>query len=169
MAVYYDDKPIQNTITGIPFDAPDDWLSHLSVKIKNMSSKPLIAGNFQLTFEGLRGDTDVTHNIHFGMYPEHFLYTQTGVKMPQPAGEIPISPVAPGETLTISFKNDYAVISAKLLKRGPLSDAKECTIDYGAYYFTEGLRWSTGNYDREDPTTLGRYVPSPREALMSTP
>ena len=169
VGIYYDDKPIQNTISGTPFDAPDDWLSHISVKIRNMSTKPLIAGNYQLTFEGLRGDTDVTYYILYGMMPEHMLYTPSGVKVSQPKGEIPISPVAPGETLTISFKDDYADMSAKLLARGPLSDVKECSIDYGAYFFTEGLRWSRGNYDREDTSTPGHYVPSPREALMSTP
>jgi hypothetical protein len=169
MAIYYDDKVIQNTISGIPFDAPDDWLSHLSVKIRNMSSKPLIAGGIQLSFDDINGNLLQMHYINFGMLPEHQLYTQSGVKMPQPVGEIPISPVAPGETITIPFSNDYAVISAVLLKRGPLSDVKICTIDYGGYFFTEGLRWSVGNYDREDPSTPGHYVSSPREALMPTP
>ena len=168
-AVYYDDKLIQNTIDGIPFDAPDDWLSHISVRISNMSSKPLIAGDFQLTFDDSHGNTLQRHNIRFGMLPEHMLYLPSGVKFPQPNGEIPISPVAPGERITIPFNNDYAVISAVLLKRGPLSDVKICTIDYGAFYFTDGLRWSIGNYDREDPSTPGHYVSSPREALMPTP
>jgi hypothetical protein len=169
VGIYYDDKPIQNTISGTPFDAPDDWLSHVSVKIRNASSKPLISGNLQLAFNGLRGDIPVIYLVLFGKLPDHMLNLPSGDKRPQPAGVIPISPVAPGETLTISFKDYYAAISAKLLAKGPLSDVKECTIDYGVYYFTEGLRWATGNYDREDPSTPGHYVSSPREALMPTP
>ena len=77
VGVFYDERSIQGSA---PIDAPDDWLSHLSVKIRNMSSKPLIAGSFQLTFEGLRGDTDVIHIIRFGMLPEHMLYTPSGVR-----------------------------------------------------------------------------------------
>jgi hypothetical protein len=169
MVIYYDDKPIQNTISGTPFDAPDDWLSHLSVKIRNVSSKPLIAGNLQLSFNGLRGDIPVIYLVWFGSLPDHMLYTASEVKRPQPTGEIPISPVAPGDTITIPFKNVVPLMSKKLLATGPLSDVKECSISYGTYFFTEGLRWSMGNYDREDPSTLGHYVPSPREALMPTP
>ena len=165
VGVFYDGKPIAGST---PFDSPNDWLSHISVKIRNASSKPLVAGNFQLTFEGIGGDTVLMHYIRFGIIPEHQLYTLSGDKVPRPMGEIPISPVAPGETITISFKNDYSDLSAKLMKRGPLSDVKECTIDYGVYYFTDGLRWLTNNYAHEDPSTPGNYLPSQREALMPT-
>lgn len=165
--ILYDGKPIAG---GVSFDAPDDWLSHISVRIRNASSKPLVAGSFQLTFEKVGGgDYGVMHYIRFGRLPDHQLYTESGVKVPRPTGEIQIAPVAPGETVTISFKDDYPVLNAALLKRGPLSDVTECTIDYGSYYFTDGLRWSTNNYSREDPTTPGNYVLSPREALMAAP
>jgi hypothetical protein len=68
--ILYDGKPVMGSR---PFDAPDDWLSHVDVIVKNASSKPLVAGNFQLTFDGVGGERPLTHYIRFGAIPGHAL------------------------------------------------------------------------------------------------
>lgn len=163
--VFYDGKPIDGSA---PFNAPDDWLSHISVKITNTSSKTLTAGRFQLTFDGIGGSTLFFYILNFGRMPDYQLYTRSGVKVPRKEGEVPIF-VPPGETITIHFKDDYAALEKKLLAMGPLSNVKECTIDFAGFYFADGLRWAPNRYSREDPDHPGKYVPALREDLVPSP
>ena len=45
LTILYDGKPVKY---GTYFDAPDDWLRHVSVSFQNRSAKTLIAGFLQI-------------------------------------------------------------------------------------------------------------------------
>lgn len=160
-ALLYDGKPIEST----PFLTSDDWLAHLSITFRNASTKTLVAGSFQVAFPDLGTKYITLYYLRFGMIPEHQLQTKSGVAVSRPAGETPMT-VAPGETVTIAFADYYPEIRAKLLSAVPLSRVTVCVIDYGTFWFSDGLRWSMNNYSREDSAAPGGYVPTPREALM---
>jgi hypothetical protein len=164
--ILYDGKPVMGSR---PFDAPDDWLSHVDVIVKNASSKPLVAGNFQLTFDGVGGERPLTHYIRFGAIPGHALQMPSGVTRDQPIGEQSKDPIPPGGTVTLSLKDFYPPLRARLLAATSLSNVTECTIDYGVYWFDGGLLWAPGNYSIEDPSQPGKYIPSPRENLVKVP
>ena len=100
--ILYDGKPVMGSR---PFDAPDDWLSHVDLIVKNASSKPLVAGNFQLTFDGVGGERPLTHYIRFGSIPGHALQMPSGVTRDQPIGEQSKDPIPPGGTVILSLKD----------------------------------------------------------------
>ena len=75
LSIFYDGKPIKS---GVPFDAPDDWLKHISVSFENRSSQALIEGTFQLDFRELGGEPWLFYDLRFGVLPEHQLYAPSG-------------------------------------------------------------------------------------------
>ncbi len=163
MVVQYDGKVIPNN--RVPFDAPDDWLKHLTVTIQNTSARTIIAGTLQLAFTKLVTNPMVVYYVQVGMVPDNQLYSPSGTKGTRRAGETPIS-IAPGEYVKFSFANDYETIRSKIVARAPLSHATSVTIDYGGFWFDGDLHWNVGNFRRVDPTTPGRYIPTDPSDIM---
>ncbi len=163
--VLYDGRP---TLDRVPFDAPDDWLKHVTIAIRNESAKNLIAGSIQVAFPGIGGDPMIIRYIRFGVTPEHQLITGSGEKVEPPRGETATS-VPPGGYIRIPLATDYDSIRSAIEKRVPLSQATTCVIDYGVYYFDDDMRWSINSFRRADPTIPGKYAPMAPEELLGRP
>jgi hypothetical protein len=165
LTILYDGAPVKY---GTPFNAPDDWLKHVSVAFQNKSSKPLTAGTLQIDFRQLGGDPIAIYYVHFGRTPEHQLHARSGQPIARPAGESPIA-IAPGATATISFGHDFPAMRSVIETRGTLSQLTYCHIEYGAFYFDTDLRWMRGAFTRADPNTPGQYVPANAKEFTSKP
>ena len=166
MVVRYDGKVIPNN--RVPFDAPDDWLKHITVTMQNNSTRTITTGMLQLAFTDFVTKPMVVHYVQVGMLPEYQLYTSSGVKVSRPVGETRIS-VAPGDYFTFSLAKDYEAIRAKLEARGSLSQVTSVTIDYGGLWFDGDYHWNVGNFRRADPTTPGKYIPTDPGNFMPKP
>lgn len=165
LTILYDGKPVKY---GTYFDAPDDWLRHVSVSFQNRSAKTLIAGFLQIDFRQLGGDPLAFYFVQFGLTPEHQLYTRSGQPTSRQPGETPFS-LAPGATGTISLERYYPGIRAAIETRGTLAQLTYCHVEYGAFYFDDDLRWMRGAFTRADPTKPGEYIPTPPEDFMPKP
>jgi hypothetical protein len=165
MTILYDGRPLKFSEA---INAPDDWLKHVSVSFQNNSSKKLIAGFLQIDFRELGGSPIAFYYVHFGLTPEHQLYTRSGQPASRPAGETPIV-IEPGATATISLEKDYPAIRSVIESRGTLAQLTYCHMEYGAFYFEDDLRWMRGSFTHADPTTPGKYIPSAPEDFMPKP
>jgi hypothetical protein len=165
MVIQYDGKVIPND--RVPFDAPDDWLKHLTVTIQNTSAKTIVAGTLQLAFTKLVTNPMVVYYPQVGMMPDSQLYSPSGRKLTRRPGETPIS-IAPGEYVRFSLANDYEAIRSKIVARAPLSAANSVTIDYGGLWFDGDLRWNLNTFTRVDPANphTGRYIPVDPSEIM---
>jgi hypothetical protein len=161
IAILYDGKPIQSSV---PFAAPDDWLSHLDVEIRNASSKNLLAGDIELAFRDSAG-TFLYREIPFGVIPDSRPVSSSDDML----SRSPVS-VLPGTTITLRLKYSYPMLAAELSAKRSLSQVNWVGISYGVFYFADGLRWAQDNdFARQDPAHPGKYVPTPRTDLMPAP
>ena len=167
IAVLYDGKPIQ---ARTPFDAPDDWLKHITIAIKNESAKTLTGGFIQLAFPGIGGDPMLFYYVHFGKLTklDRFIYSKSRQRVPPPEGEPPVS-VPPGEHIILPLASEHEAIQSAIAAKAPQAQATLVVVDYGAFNFDGGLRWMLNSFRREDPSTPGNYIPTPREDLMAKP
>jgi hypothetical protein len=167
ITLYYDDKQL---VDRVPFNAPDDWLKHISIQVRNKGMKPLIAGVFQLTLPDLGVAPMIFDNARFGMTPEHQLYaTSTGAKVPRPKGEVAAS-IAPNQYVKISLAKNYEVLRAKMEAAGvPLSKATVLVVDYGPQYYEGDLRWQPNTFRRADPSRPGQYIPTNPDDFKAPP
>jgi hypothetical protein len=168
IVILYDGKPIRDRV---PFEAPDDWLKHVTIAIRNESAKALIRGSVQIAFPRLGGTPMVLQDVSVGVLPDFQLYREHGEKASRSPGETPVS-VPPGGYLEIPVAKDYDELRSKIEERAPLSGATLAVVDYGIYYFEGDLRWSVGSdmsFMRADRTTPGKYVPVPPDELMGKP
>jgi len=166
MVIDYDGKKIPNN--RVPFNAPDDWLNHITISIQNKSAKAIVAGDLQLAFTTLVSNPMVFHYVRLGIEPEHEARGPSGLVLVRRAGKTSIS-VAPGDYIRFSLATDYDAIRSKIEARAPLSQATSVTIDYGIFYFEGGMRWDITAFSRVDPNTPGHYAPTTPEDLMGMP
>jgi hypothetical protein len=162
IGIQYDGKMIRARTL---FDAPDDWLKHITISIRNRSAKTLTAGGVQLAFPGIGGDPMIFYNLRFGVVPEHQATSRSGPVILPPTGGPPIS-IAPGEYLKISLADHYEAIRSAIEVRVPLSQAKLLVIDYGSYYFDGGFLWRFDSIAHVDPANPGVYVSAAPDGLM---
>jgi len=162
----YNGQPIRDRI---PFNAPDDWMKHISIIVRNRSTHAILAGSLQLDFRGLGGDPMLIHYIRIGLTPKHQLTTDAGKLLPQPEGESKPISIAPGDYATFSFSEDYSAIVSAVQTRGSLPQVTFVGIEYGTFYFSGGFRWSRNAFRRADENTPGKYVPVSPSDLMQQP
>lgn len=150
--IFYDGKQVK---PRAPFDAPDDWLNHVTVQIVNLSKKNLIAGSIRIGFRE-SGEPMVIDAVPFGRVPENALYTPSGRRVERPTNETP-AVVKPGESIIVKLSEETPTISKLLRERNPELRITTCWIDLGAMYFQDGTKWILGTYSREDYSKPGTY------------
>ena len=159
IAIFYDGKVIR---PRSPFNAPDDWLRHITISVRNESARTMIAGNMQLAFPGIGGDPMVVRYLRVGITPEHQRYTADGQKLHQIPGETAVA-IAPRNYAKFSLASDYDAIQTEIERRAPIADVATLVVDYGAFYFEGDLRWMMNSFSKADPDAPGKYIPTAPE------
>jgi hypothetical protein len=157
--VLYQGKEVK---PGVPFEAGDNWLEHVSVVVKNISSSSdiiyvNITGDLPETGEGTTTSPRVLAMNTVGRRPEAAMVSpRTGRRYPQIPGE-PIT-LEPDQELTMSLlgKSYVEDFRSFITAKQPLSTVTQCSISVASVYFADGTKWSHF-YSEPDTTTPGRY------------
>lgn len=149
---------------GKPFQAGDDWVKNLTVTIKNLSNKEIVAASLNVYFPETgtgRGDSPVYGDvISLGRRPA--MYAKAGGtnnEKLEPAGTSPALQVLPGQQLTVSLAQYYPEVQAAVEQSRPISNLNICSIVLEGVFFSDGTMWAQGHeFKKPDPRSPGRYV-----------
>ncbi|HXT87044.1 MAG TPA: hypothetical protein VN745_08480 [Verrucomicrobiae bacterium] len=149
---------------GKPFQADDDWVKNLTVTIKNLSNKEIVAASLNVYFPETgtgRGDSPVYGDvISLGRRPA--MYARAGgtnSEKLQPEGTSAPLQILPGQQLTVSLAQYYPEIQQSVEQSRPMSNLTVCSIVLEGVFFSDGMMWAQGHeFKKPDPTSPGRYV-----------
>ncbi|HEY9405555.1 MAG TPA: hypothetical protein VIQ24_23095 [Pyrinomonadaceae bacterium] len=126
----------------------DDWLSDLSITVKNVSDKTITHITLNLEFP----ETKETGNpmffpLRFGQNPQ--VPISVGQPEALPANQITTLYIS-GQTLT--------KLKSFIEKRQPLNSLKKVSIHPGTVYFEDKSLWTGGSFFRIDPNDPSKYI-----------
>lgn len=130
---------------GTKFTEEDDWLSGLTIKVKNISDKPIVFLDIAIVFP--RPDSqepDARDHLLYGQYP-----LAPGELAPEAPAVIQ-PPIQPGETVELAL-TDYEGIRRFLDQSNYLASVTDLEIDISDVYFDQNTKWSGGQIFRRDP------------------
>jgi len=139
------EKPIR---FGEEFQEGSDWLKGVKFRLKNKSGREIVYIELILSFP----ETSVTGNVmsysvRLGKRPGGTIQTREPLR------------VRPDEDLTIILDEDkYANLKEFIELRQPISTLNKVTAYPGFIVFSDGIAWSGGEYQRQDPANPNRYV-----------
>lgn len=137
---------------GTPFTEEDDWLSGLTIKVKNISDKPIVFLDIAINFP--RPDSqepEARDHILYGQYP-----LAPGETAPDgPAVAEP--PIRPGETVELAL-SDYEGTRRFLNQSNYLASITALEIDISDVYFDQNTKWSGGQIFRRDPNNPHGWI-----------
>lgn len=133
---------------GEAFDGDEDWLNTLSLKIKNVSAKPIVYMRVHFNFP----ETTATGNmmsywVAFGQLP--------GSSLP-PHGE-PLL-LNPGDSLSVTLDKHYSGIKSFVEQRHQTGDLHNVELDIGFIVFTDRTAWAASCFLQQDPANPARYI-----------
>lgn len=154
-----------------PFQAGDDWLNKMTIIVRNMSGKEVIAAHllvdFPQTGAGVPDDGVVAQPIWLGRTPERALYDKrNGKKIELPTSQ-PLH-LMPGQELKISLSPYYGEMTTSIERKLPVSQVTSCWIRLQQFYFADGTRWAPGNFQKPDPNVPGKYLTITPDEFKST-
>ena len=160
------DKP------GVPFQAGDDWFDHLTVVLKNISSKEIIFGGVQVFFLDMGDGTPMrpmlTDQSTVGQRPEHGRYSRiTGNRLAGPARNSILVEAGQEFTVPVVSPDRYESAKEMIESRQPLSSITKIRIGLTMFYFEDGTRWGANLYYRPDFSVPGKYVVISRKEFDS--
>jgi hypothetical protein len=129
------------------FEADESWLSHLSLKLKNKSSKTVVGIQMDLFFP----ETKATGNmmafpLKFGQEPL--------------AGSGSPPRLTSGDTTEIALsQNEYAKLKNFIERRHSIGSINKVTVQVNTIYFEDGTIWSYGSWVRRDSANPLRLIP----------
>lgn len=133
---------------GKTFDADDDWLSKVFVKVKNTSDKPIVYLSVSFDFpETTSTGSVMSYPVVFGQIP--------GSLFPQ--RHEPIF-MMPGDTLQIPLNKYYEKIKSFVEHRRSIINIHRLELDIGFVVFADKTCWAGGNYCRQDPNNPDHFV-----------
>jgi len=154
---------------GVPFQAGDDWFDHLTVVLKNISSKQIIFGVIQSSFpeigEGTRAHPTVGDHSEVGNLPEHGMYSGlTGKRFEDEPQRDPIL-VQPGQEFTVPViaREHSNGVRETIESRRSISSTTTIVIWIGSFYFEDGTKWAANLYYRPNFSAPGKYTVISRE------
>lgn len=129
-----------------------DWLKHLKLSIKNVSSKNIISFNIDLLIKK-RGMVLMGIPIYFRTYTQ---LTPNNVLTPE--GEKKIGVLRPGEVVKVSVTDHVIVAFGDELGKRGIEDIDSVTLDIQGVYFEDETRWMYGQESRPDPKNPGKRI-----------
>jgi hypothetical protein len=156
LQAYPTDKP------GVPFQAGDDWLNHLTVVLKNVSSKKVVNADIRVFFLDLGNGTPqhplVGDGNQIGERPKHARYSTIQGGWQNDPARNPIL-IGPGQEFSLPAIDPERFDEVKQIieTRQPLSSMTSIRLDVATVYFEDGTKWG-GGYFRPDYSAPGKYV-----------
>lgn len=131
---------------GSPFEAPDDWFSHLTVVLKNISAKNIVYAGIQVFFPEIAG---VQNEI--GDRPRHD--RSSGAELH------PIL-IEPGQEFSLPAIDPERLDEVKqtIENRESLSSVTSLWIELGTVYFEDGTKWAGGVHYGPDFSAPRKYI-----------
>lgn len=158
---------------GVVEKANEDWLTRLSLVIKNVSAKKIVylsvachvteTANWRQ--EIIQHSTPANPmlgeiNNHAGLRPEAELYSVRLRRRLQPDTG-PTFELAPGQNYTIPFENPdyYPGLKSSVEERtGSISAVNGCTGGISQVFFEDGTQWQGHKYLRADTDNPGHWI-----------
>jgi hypothetical protein len=137
---------------GAKFSAEDDWLRGLTVKVRNVSDKPVLFLDVALNFPR-QGSPEPESR-------DHLLYGRYPPPPGQPAPESPAAgqpPIRPGETAELVL-GDYEGTRRFLDQTNYPESITELEIEISDAFFDRDTKWSGGQILRRDPHDPNRWA-----------
>ena len=149
------DKP------GVPFQAADDWLNHLTVVLKNFSAKTIVYADIRVFV--LDQDKTPQHPLvgdgnQIGNRPEHARYSTIRGAWQNDSARNPIL-IEPGHEFSLPAIDPerFNEVKQAIGSREPLSSITSIRLDVATVYFDDGTKWA-GGYFRPDFSAPGKYL-----------
>jgi hypothetical protein len=156
LQAYPADKP------GVPFEAADDWLNHLTVVLKNTSAKRVVYADIRVFFLGTEDKTPLHSQLvdanQVGERPKHARYsTIRGAWQNDPARDAILIESGHEFSLPAIDPERFDEVKQAIETRQPLSSVTAIRLDVATVYFEDGTKWG-GGYFRPDFSAPGRYI-----------
>jgi hypothetical protein len=135
------------------FVEEDDWLKSLTIKLKNVSNKPIIFFEISLRFPATEEDPD-------GPQPSYVRDLKYGREplMDAPALPDQVKPVMPNETVDITLtEEDREAIELSLIQLGFSADIKYVKMLLRTVIIDDDTMWRAGKILRRDPNEPGTW------------
>jgi|WetSurMetagenome_2_1015567.scaffolds.fasta_scaffold71245_2 hypothetical protein len=147
-----------------PFEAGDDWIQRLTLRLFNRTEAVIVAVNIDIVFPET-GDGSASHPLrgvplNLGRIPENAAFDKFGNVFPQPAEWSPLSFVRGPMKVDLS---DYI----RRIRSGAesairLASSTKLEIELTSCYFSNGMKWANGSYFTPDSGYPGRWLPMER-------
>lgn len=137
---------------GAKFTEEDDWLSGLTIKVKNISDKPVVFLDIAVSFPRPDSQEPAAR--------DHLLYGRYPLAPGEAASDTPVvgePPVQPGETAELTL-TDYEGTRRFLDESDYPTSITALEIDISDVYFDQNTKWSGGQIFRRDPNNPNGWI-----------
>jgi hypothetical protein len=129
------------------FDAPDDWLSNVVLRVKNTSKKPIVYLEVNINFPETRASgAMMSYVMRFGQKP--------GIKGQDFANPLLIPALS---TYDVRLSNFYPQIKQFVENRTELKNLSRQELEIGFVVFEDKTAWAAGDFFTQDPKDPTRY------------
>lgn len=133
---------------GKPFDEDDEWLNKVSVRVRNISNKPIVYLSVNFDFPETKSTgSQMTYPVSFGQQP--------GSRFPQKKDPLFMMP---GDSFEISLLPDYAKMKSFVERRHQISQIKKAELRVHFVIFADRTGWAAGNFYKQDPNDPDHYI-----------
>ncbi len=133
---------------GKGFEADDEWLNKVFVKVRNISKKPIVFLEVGFDFPETKATgSEMSYRVAFGQRP--------GSRFPQ--NHDPIF-MLPGDSLDIRLEKDYTKLKSFVERRRRIIDIHKLELSIVFVIFADRTGWAAGNFYRQDPDNPDRYL-----------
>jgi hypothetical protein len=142
-------KVSQNAVTpGKAFDADDEWLNKVFVKVRNISKKPIVFLEVGFDFPETKATgSEMSYRVAFGQRPgSSFLQNHDPIFM------------LPGDSLDIPLDKDYTKLKSFVERRHRIIDIHKLELSVVFVIFADRTGWAAGNFYRQDPDNPDSYL-----------
>jgi hypothetical protein len=153
LQAYPTDKP------GVPFQGADDWFNHLTVVLRNVSTKKVVYADIRIFFLDTEDKRSmIADGSQIGERPKHARYSTIHGGWQNDPARNPIL-IGPGKELSVPVidPNRFEEVKGILEERQPLSSIVSVRLDVATVYFGDGIKWA-GGYFRPDFSAPGKYI-----------
>ena len=142
-------KVSQNAVTpGKAFDADDEWLNKVFVKVRNISKKPIVFLEVGFDFPETKATgSEMSYRVAFGQRPgSRFLQNHDPIFM------------LPGDSLDTPLDKDYTKLKSFVERRHRIIDIHKLELSVVFVIFADRTGWAAGNFYRQDPNDPDHYI-----------
>ena len=138
----------ENINSGQKVRGDDDWLKHLSLKLKNKSGKRIVYVDVAFDFPETKANGGVTasYSLRLGNRPGAATSPRTPLE------------VKGGKNLDVSLADEFDKLKRFVERSQPLATLSRVRIRINFIGFDDGTAWSAGSFVKLDPTNPKKYI-----------